>query len=112
MSEKRDHLIGVRFTKKERQLIKKFAQERNCTLTEFIRESVFSHINNLSDNVGNLEVDEFAVNFDYIEKSAEIVLKSIKKLKKKLDVYNFERLNFNLTKQETSSEEVKDIETH
>jgi len=88
MSEKRDHLIGVRFTKKERQLIKKFVKDRNCTLTEFIRESVFSHINNLSNNVGNLDVDEFARNFDYIEKSTEIVLKSIKKM---------------------SSEEVKDI---
>lgn len=109
MSEKRDHLIGVRFTKKERYLIRKFAQERNCTLTEFIRESVFSHINNLSNYVGNLDVDEFVINFDCIEKSAEIVLKSIKKLKKKLDVYDFERLNFNLNKQEMSSEEVKDI---
>lgn len=111
MNEKRDHLIGVRFTKKERQIIKKFVQDRNCTITEFIRESVFSHINNLSNNVGNLEVDEFAVNFERIEKSAEIVLRSIKKLKKRLDVYDFERLNFNLTKQEMSSEEVKDLET-
>ena len=111
MNEKRDHLIGVRFTKKERHLIKKIAQDRNCTLTEFKRESVFSHINNLLNNVGNLEVDEFAVNFECIEKSAEIVLRSIKKLKKRLGVYDFERLHFNLTKQEMDSEEVEDFET-
>jgi len=104
MTEKKDHLIGIRFTKEERQLIENFARERNCTLTEFIRESVFSHINNLTDNVGNLDVDEFLINFNNIEKSAETVLKSITLLKKRLDIYDFERLKFNFKKQMTSSE--------
>ena len=108
MSKKKDQLIGIRFTREERQLIENVAQKRNCTLTEFIRESVFSHINNLSENVGTLEVDEFLINFNNIEKSADIVLKSVAELKKRLDVYDFKRLNFNLSKQETSSEEVKD----
>ncbi len=108
MSKKKDQLIGIRFTREERQLIENVARKRNCTLTEFIRESVFSHINNLSENVGTLEVDEFLINFNNIEKSADIVLKSVAELKKRLDVYDFKRLNFNLSKQETSSEEVKD----
>lgn len=109
MTKKKDQLVGIRFTKEERQLIENFTQERNCTITEFIRESVFSHINNLADNVGNLDVDEFLLNFKNIEKSAEIVLKSIAVLKKRLDIYDFKRLNFNLTKQEKSSEEVRDF---
>lgn len=112
MSEKKDHLIGIRFTKKEWQLIKKIAQIRKCTLSEFIRESVFSHINYLSNNVGNLDVDEFMVNFDCIEQSAELVLKSIEKLKKRLNMYDFERLNYNFTRQELKSEEIKDMENH
>ncbi len=109
MTKKKDHLIGIRFTKEERQLIENFARERNCTITEFIRESIFSHINHLADNVGNLDVDDFLINFNNIEKSAEIVLKSIAILKKRLDIYDFERLKFNSTKQLTSSEEVKDF---
>jgi predicted DNA-binding protein len=102
MTKKKDHLIGIRFTKEERQLIENFARERNCTITEFIRESIFSHIN-------HLDVDDFLINFNNIEKSAEIVLKSIAILKKRLDIYDFERLKFNSTKQLTSSEEVKDF---
>ncbi len=109
MTEKKDHLIGIRFTKEERQLIENFARERNCTITEFIRESIFSHINNLADKVGNLDVDEFLIKFNNIEESAEIVLKSIAILKKRLDIYDFERAKFDFTKQLTSSEEVKDV---
>jgi len=109
MTKKKDHLIGIRFTKEERNLIENYAQERNCTITEFIRESIFSHIHKLSDDVGNLDVDDFLFNFNKIEKSAEIVLKSIALLKKKLDVYDFKRLNYNLTKEETSSGEVKEF---
>lgn len=109
MTEKKDKLIGIRFTKEERQLIENLARERNCTITEFIRESIFSHINNLADNVGNLDVDEFLINFNSIEKSAEIVLKSIEILKKRLDIYDFERIKFNLAKQMTNTEKVEDF---
>ena len=109
MAIKKDHLIGIRFTKEERQLIENFARERKCTITEFIRESIFSHINNLAENVGNLDVDEFLINFNNIEKSAEIVLKSVAILKKRLDIYDFERVKFNLTQQLTDSEEIKDF---
>ncbi len=104
MTEKRDQVIGVRFTKKERKIIENFAEFRNNTLTEFIRESVFSHMNNLKDNVGNLNVDEFVNNFKSIEKSAQIVLKSVKKLKKRLNVYDLERLNFNISKPNNTPE--------
>lgn len=104
MTEKRDQVIGVRFTKKEREIIENFAEFRNNTLTEFIRESVFSHMNNLKDNVGNLNVDEFINNFKNIEKSAQIVLKSVKKLKKRLNVYDLDRLNFNLSKPKNTPE--------
>ena len=109
MNEKKDKLIGIRFTKEERQLIENLARERNCTMTEFIRESIFSHINNLADNVGNLDVDEFLINFNSIEKSAEIVLNSIEILKKRLDIYDFERIKFNLAKQMTNTEKVEDF---
>ena len=109
MTEKKDKLIGIRFTKEERQLIEKLARARSCTITEFIRESVFSHINNLYDNVGILDVDEFLINFKKIEKSAETVLRSISILKKKLDIYDFERLKFNLMEQKTNSEKVEDF---
>ncbi len=109
MTEKKDQLIGIRFTKEEKQIIENLARTRNSTMTEFIRESVFSHINNLFDNVGNLDVDEFLINFNKIEKSAETVLKSILILKKKLDIYDFEKLKFNLAKQMTNTEKVEDF---
>ena len=86
MSEKRDQTIGIRFTSRERELIEDFAEKRNSSLTEFIREAVFSHMNNLVDNTDKIDLEVFLKNFKQITNATRIINKSIEKLKKKLEI--------------------------
>ena len=86
MSDKRDQTIGIRFTSRERELIEDFAEKRNSSLTEFIREAVFSHMNNLVDNTDKIDLEVFLKNFKQITNATRIINKSIDKLKKKLEI--------------------------
>jgi hypothetical protein len=42
---KRTKYIGARFTEREKALIEHFADKRDFTLSELIRQALFSHIN-------------------------------------------------------------------
>ena len=86
MSDKRDKTIGIRFTSKERDLIEELAEKRNCSLTEFIREAVFSHMNHLVNKGDQIELEVLLTNFDCITDATRIINKSIDKLKKKLEI--------------------------
>ena len=86
MSEKKDQIIGIRFTSRERELIEDFAEKRNSSLTEFMRESIFSHINNLVDSPNKIDLDVFLKNFKQITNATRIINKSIDKLKKNLEI--------------------------
>jgi len=46
--QKRDQFIGVRFTEDEKKEIDKYITLKNITITDFIREAVFSHLYNLT----------------------------------------------------------------
>jgi len=61
MPDIRTCYIGARFTEREREHIQKIAKKRNQTISELIREAIFSHINFLEDNKGNLEKIEMWV---------------------------------------------------
>ena len=54
MPVKREHYIGARFTEKEKEYILNFTKKRNITLSELVRESVFSHINFIGSHENNL----------------------------------------------------------
>jgi len=84
MSDKRDQTIGIRFTSREREIIEDFAEKRNSSLTEFIREAVFSHMNNLVDKSDPIDLEVLLTNFDTITNATRVINKSIAKLKKKL----------------------------
>ncbi|MFX0140122.1 MAG: hypothetical protein ACFFDN_41155 [Candidatus Hodarchaeota archaeon] len=58
MSNKRNRYIGARFTEKEKLYIRNIAKELKMTLSDLIRESVFSHLNFLEVNKGKLEKKE------------------------------------------------------
>ncbi|KKM78830.1 hypothetical protein LCGC14_1355960 [marine sediment metagenome] len=84
MNEKRDKIIGIRFTAKENEFIKDFAEKRNNSLTELIREAVFSHINNII-NSKKIDLDSLFTSFIDIKNATRIINKTIEKAKKMLD---------------------------
>ena len=86
MNEKKDQIIGIRFTSRERELIEDFAEKRNSSLTEFMRESIFSHMNNLVDNNNKIDLDAFLKNFKQITDATQTINKNIDKLKKNLEI--------------------------
>lgn len=86
MREKRDQIIGIRFTSRERELIEDFAEKRNDSLTGFMRESIFSHMNNLVNHANKIDLDVFFSNFKQITNATRIINKSIGKLKKNLEL--------------------------
>lgn len=86
MSEKRDQTIGIRFTSRERELIEDFSEKRNSSLTEFVREAVFSHMNNLVDNSDKIDLEVFQKNFKLITNATRLINKSIDKLKRNLEI--------------------------
>ena len=92
MSDKRDQTIGIRFTSREREIIKDFAEKRKSSLTEFIREAVFSHMNNLVDKSDPIDLEVLLTNFDTITDATRVINKSIAKLKKKLEIDDLIRL--------------------
>ncbi len=51
----REYYLGARFTAKEKDYIQKFAEKLKLSLSDLIRESVFSHLNLLEKNEGKFE---------------------------------------------------------
>ena len=86
MSEKRDQTIGIRFTSRERELIEDFAEKRNSSLTEFVREAVFSHMNSLVNESDQIDLEVLLNNFNLITNATRAINKSINKLRKKLEI--------------------------
>lgn len=86
MNVKRDQTIGIRFTSRERELIEDFAEKRNSSLTEFIRECIFSHMNILVNNTEKIDLEVFLENFKQITNATRLINKSIEKLKRNLEI--------------------------
>ncbi|KKL59263.1 hypothetical protein LCGC14_2217110 [marine sediment metagenome] len=61
MPDTRTRYIGARFTEKEKENIQEIAKKTNQTISELFREAIFSHINFLRNNHGNLEKIEMWV---------------------------------------------------
>ncbi len=55
MQENRNHYIGARFTKKEKETIQNAAKTKNQNISELIRDAIFTHLNFIEKNQGNLE---------------------------------------------------------
>ena len=51
MPETKDYYLGARFTKREQEKIKEFAKNRDLSISDLLREAVFSHMEFLKDIV-------------------------------------------------------------
>ena len=78
---------------------------RNLSLSDFLRQAVFSHMNELNDNVGNIDVHKMLTSFGEIENFCKIILKNINNLKEEIDIYGLKKLNMEFNKINLSSKE-------
>ncbi len=67
MPQKKTKYLGARFTEEEEEFIKKFSEERDMTISDLLREAVFSHIDFLKEIDGKYK--QF---IGYIIKSSKI----------------------------------------
>jgi len=54
----REYYLGAIFTVKEKEYIQNFAEKRKMTLSDLIRESIFSHLNLLEKYEEKIEKKE------------------------------------------------------
>jgi len=59
--ENRTKYIGARFTESEKTDIKKIADLTDTRLSNLLREAIFSHINFIKENRGDLEKIEILI---------------------------------------------------
>jgi uncharacterized protein (DUF1778 family) len=109
MNGKRDQLISIRFTKPEREIIEKIAENRKSTMTDFIREAIFSHIYNLEKkDVNNINFEEIITNVKEISKSTKVINKNLQNLKESLKITDLKEFDEGLMN--IFSEKSRDIE--
>lgn len=94
MTEKREQLIGARFTRREREIIENFVESQNTNITDFVREAIFSHMNNLKENVGIINLDKIIEELGKIEDSSKITMNSLDTLKSLLQEYGLTKMNY------------------
>lgn len=75
--------VGVRLTAEEKKMIETI--KGNAKMSEFLREAIFSHIGNINDNAGAIDVSLFLTQLNVMKKSITI-------LEQKLQSYDVSRL--------------------
>jgi len=98
MTEKREQLIGARFTKREKEIIENFVKSQNTNITDFVREAIFSHMNNLKENVGIINLDTLIEELGKIEDTTKITMNSLDTLKNLFQQYGLTKMNYGKNK--------------
>lgn len=96
MNELKKAQIGIRFTESEKTIIKKLAKKRNQTFTGFVREAIFSHINNLK-NTYELDIEFFLSKYDKINTFIENIKQLVKDMKDRFDLCQLEEIKQKLS---------------
>jgi len=74
MSQKRDHIIGVRLTKEEKEEIEEFTNNQGLNLTEFIRKAISAYQKDIEEDSKKIHIEN-VINYSKKVKSS---LKSVK----------------------------------
>lgn len=82
----KDQIIGIRFSEEERILIERFARDESKTLTKFIRDTIFSYINQSKNNVKIINHSEISSILNNSDKAIVEILENINLLKKRFQV--------------------------
>ncbi|MBY9008196.1 MAG: hypothetical protein KGD63_15760 [Candidatus Lokiarchaeota archaeon] len=96
-NDKRDQLVHIVFTKKEKDLIKKLADSSFSNISEFIRQSVFERINriknpeefypvNSSTSINSDVINKILENTNQIYKKQDLLIENTRILDKMSDI--------------------------
>ena len=90
---KRDQFIGVRFTKEEKEIIKKYVKKEGTSFTEFIRSALLSHLNNLDEAKNRINYGKINDNLYRLQARLQILYKNIRGLEWEIDEFGHTKLN-------------------
>ena len=91
MVSKRDQFVGVRFTKKEKTILDNYIEKNNISYNEFIRNAVFSYLNNIETMKNKINLRKIYSNIQAFESLLPDLLRKIHSLYKEFE-------DFKLTK--------------
>ncbi len=74
MAQKRDHIIGIRLTKEEKEEIEEITKNQGLSLTEFIRKAISAYQKNIDEDSKEIHL----ININNYSEKLRISLKSVK----------------------------------
>jgi len=87
MSSKREHYIGVRLTKSEREILNQFVSNRKISLADFFREAIFSHLKYLNDDDRSLNVRQLVSSINEIKSALHKINKNLRNIDEEIHIY-------------------------
>ncbi|MFX1464629.1 MAG: DUF6290 family protein [Promethearchaeota archaeon] len=91
IKSKQDQFVGVRFTEKEKELIDKFIQKKNISYNEFIRDAVFSYINNIETVKNKVNIKKIYSNIQEFEKILPELIRKIHNLYRECEQFKLNK---------------------
>lgn len=88
---KRDQFIGVRFTKEEKEVIDNYVEKNETSYNEFIREAVFSYINNLDAVKNKINLNRIQSNIQNFERLLPNLISEIHSLYKEFEEFKLNK---------------------
>jgi len=88
MSKKREHYVGVRLTRNERDILNRFVSKRNITLTDFFRDAIFSHLKYIQEEDRSLNLHEITSSINEVKSALKRISQHIKKIDEEIHVYS------------------------
>lgn len=93
-NNKKDCQIGIRLTKEERTTIETLSKNRSITIAEFVRQSIYNYILQITENVQYLTLDHDLIGelIVKIGRSLKNTQKAMKLLKREINVYELSKI--------------------
>jgi hypothetical protein len=87
MSNKREHYVGVRLTKSEKELLNKIITKRKISLTDFLRDAIFSHLKYIEEEDRYLNLRGLNLSINEIKTAINKIDKNIVKIDEEIHLY-------------------------
>jgi len=96
MGEKRDQFIGLRLSKSEKSYIQSYAQLKELSVAEFLREAAASYIKDIESRIKKIDPIKVALKLRAIKKSFSFILSDLDDIEFEVtEDYKLEELNTN-----------------
>lgn len=91
IASKRDQFVGVRFTKEEKEVIDDFVAKNKTSYNDFIREAVFSYLNNLDTVKRKINLNRIHSNIQKFEKILPDLVRDIHSLYREFEEFKLNK---------------------